>query len=132
MNKLILQQLQKLGITQKPWFNENLTEISFFKQQAQHLPEIDNELSLAIDHVYIVRFESYIVNPPPDFTLAQQWNREIPILDCFALIEVNQILGKMVKFTGCGYDYGTKTPNDNMYTGMWVPLKSITVLERIS
>ena len=127
MNNRILQQLQKLQIPNKPYFDKNTTELFF----PRYVDE-EAELTLCVGGIYIITVAPYIIYPPPNFTLTENWNNNIPITDSYLYIEVTGIVGKMIRFTGRGYDVSRQEVNSNFYDNLWLPSKSITILERVN
>ena len=128
MNKLIRQQLEKLNLPNKPEYDESTTHLVFLKQNSETVQE---NSSFVINGVYKIVIANYIVNPPPDFTLDTDWNTGRHIADTTLLIQITQLAGKMLRFTGRGYNFNTDTTNDNFYDQMWIPAKSIISYERI-
>lgn len=128
MNKLIMKQLEKLTIPNKPKFDESTTHLVFPK--TGHTEEGNNTL-FQTNGVYKIVLANYIVNPPPNFTLDINWNKGKKIQDTNLFIQVNQIAGKMIRFTGRGYIPAEDKTNDNFYDNMWIPAKSIISYERV-
>ena len=128
MNKLIRQQLEKLNLPNKPEYDESTTHLVFPKQNSETVQE---NSSFVINGVYKIVIANYIVSPPPDFTLDTDWNKGRHIADTTLLIQITQLAGKMLRFTGRGYNFNTDTTNDNFYDQMWIPAKSIISYERI-
>ncbi len=115
MNKFIKEQLQKITIPMTTW-DENTTKIVFSRQTIQQTVKSDFE----VGGVYNIEVENYILNPPPTFTLAANWNNGTnpPEKEMFA--EVLQFAGKMIKFNCKGKTTGIE------WVG-WLPRKSITM-----
>ena len=66
MNKLILKQLEKLNLPNKPDYDESSTYILFPRIR----DPIKNETcELLVNGVYKVVLANYITNPPENFTL---------------------------------------------------------------
>lgn len=128
MNKLIRQQLEKLNLPNKPLYDDLTTHLVFPKQDKETVYE---NSPFVVNGVYKIVVANYIVNPPPDFTLDTDWNRGRHIEDTTLLIQITQLAGKMLRFTGRGYNFNTDTTNDNFYDQMWIPAKSIISYERI-
>ena len=122
-----MKQLEKLNLPNKPQYDENTTHLVFPKQESILHKE---DSKFVLNGVYKIVIANYIVNPPPDFTLDTDWNKGKKILDTTLLIQVTQIAGKMIRFTGRGYNFNTDTTNNNFYDGMWIPAKSIISYER--
>lgn len=128
MNKLILKQLEKLNLPNKPDYDESSTYILFPRIRE---PIKNETCELLVNGVYKVVLANYITNPPENFTLDATWNQGRKITDTTLIIQINKFVGKMVQFTGRGYDFKTELSNDRMYENMWVPLKAITYYERV-
>ena len=127
MNKIIQKQLEKLTVPNKPQYDENTTHLVFPKRDSTSRPV---DTGLVVNGVYKIVLANYIVNPPPDFTLDIDWNKGKKILDTTLFVQINQIAGKMIRFTGRGYNFNTDETNNNFYDSMWVPAKSIISYER--
>ena len=128
MNKLILNQLEKLRIQNKPLYDEFTTHLVFSKVESFTEPD---DKSFVVNGVYKVVLANYIVDPPPTFTLDTDWNKGKKITDTTLFIQINQIAGKMIRFTGRGYNFNTDTTNNNFYDNMWIPAKSVISYERV-
>ena len=127
MNKLIMKQLGKLNIPNKPEYDDSTTHLVFPRRS--DVVEKD-DTTFVLNGVYKIVLANYIVSPPPNFTLDTDWNKGKHISDTTLLIQVTQIAGKMIRFTGRGYNFNTDTTNNNFYDNMWIPAKSIISYER--
>lgn len=128
MNKLIKKQLEKLQIPNKPEFDDFTTHL-VFPRQTSGVEKDDT--SFVVNGVYKIVLATYIVNPPPNFTLDTDWNKGKRITDLTLYIQITQIAGKMIRFTGRGYNFSTDKINNNFYDNMWIPAKSIISYERV-
>lgn len=128
MNKVIQKQLEKLKKTRNFHFDDSTTHLIFEKTRSD---VSDQDSTFVVNGVYKIVVANYIVNPPPDFTLDRDWNKGRKILDTTLLVQINQIAGKMIRFTGRGYKFDTDKTNDNFYENMWIPAKSIINYERV-
>ena len=128
MNKIIQKQLEKLTKTRNFHFDDSTTHLVF-----ERITEDVNvpDSSFVVNGVYKIVIANYIVNPPPNFTLDIDWNKGKKITDTTLFIQINQIAGKMIRFTGRGYKFDTDKTNDNFYENMWIPAKSIISYERV-
>lgn len=117
MNKFIKKELQKINPTMSEW-DDNTTKIHIDKIGTP-TPRADS--GFVVGSNYELRVEEYIINPPPSFTLASNWNFNTvpPERELYAMCI--QVMGKMIKFKCRG-----KTTNIE-WEG-WLPQKSITVL----
>ena len=44
---------------------------------------------------------------------------------------VTQILGKMIKVDGCGYDLDDNTFNNDTYIGLWLPMGGVNIVKEL-
>ena len=116
MNKFIKEQLQKVTIPMSSW-DSNTIQVFIPKQSANSNKNTDFELYKS----YNIVIEDYIINPPPTFTLASNWNFGTTPPEKELSATVLQIVGKMIKFKCIG-----KTTNIE-WEG-WLPKKSIKIL----
>lgn len=125
MNSIIKTQLEKCRVANIPEFDEDSTTIT--------IPQGSN-VSVSpyqVHRCYLIELADYILNPPPDFTLAINWNKgQIPQYKYFKC-EILQIMGKMVKFNGVGYDPIKKLDTTYVWEG-WVPQKGIKLLQELN
>ena len=114
MNKFVSAQLKKIVIP-RIYIDNNPNKIIFKKQGAN----IDTDF--IVFNTYNILVEDYILNPPPGFTLADNWNFGTNPPEKELTAKVLQIAGKMIKFDCIG-----KTTNIN-WVG-WLPKKSIKIV----
>ena len=114
MNKFIKEQLQKITIPITSW-DDDTTHI-IIKKQGSNSSE-----DFIIGNIYDIIIENYIINPPPNFTLASNWNFNTTPPERELHAKVLQIVGNMLKFQCIG-----KTTNIE-WEG-WLPKKSIKIV----
>jgi len=124
MNNLIKKQLSKCRIAQIPQYDDDTIEIYIPKSVDISGAEVE------LHNCYLIELENYIVNPPETFNLHENWNNNIkPTVKCYKC-EIIQIMGKMIRINGIGYDYENKIDLDCVWTG-WLPRKGFKVLKRL-
>jgi len=117
MNKFILEELKECRIANILPYDENSTEV---KIEGQRKPT-----ELLFGQYYSIELENYIVNPPPNFDLAENWNNGTKPSSKYMNVELVQTLGKkMVKISG------VCLPDQKFWAG-WVPRKSIVKIEEV-
>lgn len=124
MNPLLLQQLKKIKAVKLPEYDETTINLVIPKQEVLKITSVE------VGHYYLLELADYLLHPSDSFTLHQNWNNNIIPKDHYMKAEVSQILGKMIKIQGVGYDYATSTDLDTVWEG-WVPLKSVNILEEL-
>ena len=100
-----------------PSWDSNTIRINIPKQQAS---QVKQEI-FEVGKIYTILIEDYILNPPPTFTLAANWNFGTLPPEKELYVEVLQILGNMIKFK-------CKGKNTNIEWEGWLPRKSIKVI----
>lgn len=100
MNKFVKQELEKLNDI-LPYWDENTTHLVISNRSGVAYYR-DKEYSIKAGNRFTIKIENYIINQPPNFLLAENWNGgTVPpeeILD----VEVIQIMGKMTKVKAVG------------------------------
>lgn len=124
MNKLIKQQLENCRVANIPPFDDSTTHISISKGTSL------NVTPYQVHKCYIVELEHYIINPPPNFTLAQNWNHGSVPKHKFYKCEISQVMGNMVRIMGCGYDPINDIDTNDIWDG-WVPQAGIKIIKEL-
>ena len=122
MNEIIKEQLSKCKLAQIPSFDDNTTTLVLHKRE----PEKDPELN----HYYIIELEDYIVNEPDGFTLSSNWNKGSKPKYSYYRVEIIQLMGKMIKVRGIGYDPVTDTDYLELWAG-WLPRSGFHIKKEI-
>ena len=124
MNPIIKQQLENCRVANVPILSGDMTVIQIPKGS-------ENEVSpYQVNKCYLMALEDYIINPPPDFTLADNWNKGSIPKHKYYKAEIAQVMGKMVRICGCGYDIVTDTDTLYIWEG-WVPQKGIKLIREL-
>lgn len=124
MNPLIKAQLDKLKSQKRYSFDDSSLKIELKRKITFDVSDIKE------DQCYLIEVEDYILNPPEGFTLHTNWNNNIIPKHKFMKVDVNKIMGKMVKVTSIGYDVDKHQDINEMWVG-WLPQKAITIIERL-
>ena len=124
MNPIIKAQLDKCKVANLPHYDDATTSIV--------IPQ-GSTLSVSpyqLHKFYLVELSDYILNPPADFTLADNWNNGSIPKSKYYVAEIAQIVGKMIKITGCVYDITSQTSTTDSWEG-WVPQKGIKLIQEL-
>lgn len=124
MNDLIKQQLQNCKVANVPQFSDNDTQIVIPKGTSLTVSPYQ------VHKCYVIELENYIINPPQTFTLADNWNNGSVPKRKYYKCEISQVVGKMVKIIGCGYDPDTDTDFSDVWEG-WVPQNGIKLIKEL-
>ena len=119
MNKFIKDQLKKVNIAMHPYYwDDSTTTIIIQKQGTSNSVQSVQSEQFVIGGNYNIIIENYIINPPPNFSLASNWNFNTVPPEENLTATVLQIMGNMIKFKCIG-----KTTQVE-WEG-WLPRKSI-------
>lgn len=124
MNELIKKQLQKCKVARIPEFDDNTTQITISRDSVLVVNEY------MIHKYFICELADYMINPPPNFTLADNWNRGTKPKYKHYKCEISAVMGDMCRITGCGYNLATDTDYNEMWEG-WVPIEGIKLLKEL-
>ena len=122
INPLIKAQLNNCRVAQIPEFSEDDTVIHITRGSDITITPYQ------IGKCYLVELADYIINPPADYTLSANWNQgRVPTHKHYKC-QVLNVMGKMVRIFGSGYDIINDTDDLNVWDG-WVPQKGIKIIE---
>lgn len=96
MNKFVKQELEKLNDI-LPYWDENTTHLVITKDKHG---VINNPLY--IGNKFTIKIENYIINQPPNFSLAENWNGGTVPPEEILEVEIIQLMGKMTKVKAVG------------------------------
>jgi hypothetical protein len=124
MNKFALEQLRNVKVAELPPYDETTMSMVIPKQS------IGSGVGVIRDHCYVLQLAPYVLNAPEGYTLHDNWNGGIPPKHEFMKAEVTQIMGKMIRVNGIGFDYKNNIDTNDVWEG-WLPAKSITVIREL-
>ena len=125
MNKYILEQLKKCVVADVPPLNGD--------EESIYVPMGDKRMNLPtlqVNNYYLIKLENYITNPPQGFTLHVNWNKGIVPVDTYMKCHVEQIMGKMVRINGVGFDYENKVDKSSSWEG-WLPIEAVSIIQQL-
>ena len=124
MNNLIKKQLSNCRVANVPPFTDADTQLFIPKGSTVNIS------SYQLHKCFIAELEDYIINPPQNFTLSDNWNHGSVPKHKYYQCEILQLMGGMVKIIGCGYDMQTETPLSDIWEG-WVPQSGIKLIKEL-
>ena len=122
MNKFIEEELNKVKNAQI----EQISETEFVITKKKDVSDL-----IKLNSYYIIELADYITNPSENFTLASNWNRGIVPQSKYLKIMVTQMLGKMVKIDGCGFNLSSNEDLKDSYFGLWLPIGGIKIIKEL-
>ena len=122
MNWIIKEQLQKVEHIILPEWDDNTTRL-FIPRGCYKKP-----IRIEVGKYLRIEISDLVLNPPPDFTLAQNWNgNTIPPSKIFNCV-IQQVMGKMIKVDGVSVI--NDIPTNDRWSG-WLPQSEIKILGEI-
>lgn len=125
MSKRLIKQLRLCKKANIPPVNGDEKEIVIQKGEIKVPSQVD------VGGYYIIELEQYIVNPPANFTLHDNWNNGVVPKEKVMQCVVEKVMGKMVCINGIGYDRETMSYIDGTEWKGWIPQKSIEIIRRL-
>lgn len=122
INPIILEQLKQVKVADLPAYSDTDTVI--------HIPKQESDIPIVVGRCYMIELDNYLLNPPPDFNLHINWNKNIIPKDKYMNCQVLQIQGKMLKISAVGVDKNTQIINNQIWEG-WLPRKSIKIMKEL-
>ena len=122
MNKFIEEELNKCKTAKV----EQISDTEFLISQ-----KTVEEIGFQLNNYYIIELENYIINPPDTYTLSSNWNNGVIPKSKHIKAMVTQILGKMIKIDGCGFDVDANSDLNDVYLGLWLPQGGIKILKKL-
>ena len=124
MNELIKKQLKMCRVATIPQFSDCDTVVSIEKVSNKRVNEYQ------VGNYYIIEIEDYILNPSPSFNLAENWNKgSVPKHKHYKCM-VSQMVGKMIKIIGLGYDLEKEKDLSDTWEG-WLPVQGFTIVREM-
>lgn len=124
INPIIKKQFEKCIRCSVPPITDDTTSIFIPKNS------IKEKLGFKKDNCYLIEIEDYVLNPPPGFTLSQNWNSGTNPPGKYMNICCIQLMGKMVKVDGVEFNMEQNTPMDKVWCG-WLPTAAVKILKEI-
>ena len=124
MNPIIKDQLERCKVAQLPAYSDEDTLICIPKGAGVEVSPYQ------VHKCYLMELADWIIHPSDDFTLAANWNKGSVPKSSYYLAEISQVMGKMVKITGRGYDVTTSQPTMDMWEGL-LPQKGIKLIKEL-
>lgn len=124
INPIIKKQFEKCIRCSVPLVTDDTTSIFIPKNS------IKEKIGFKKDNYYLIEIEDYVINPPPGFTLAQNWNNGTSPPNKYMNVCCIQIMGKMIKIDGVVFDVEQNTPLNNSWCG-WLPVAAVKIIKEI-
>ena len=122
MNPIVKRELEKVR-AKLPEYDDSTTLIWILRDTTAP------SSTLKEGGIYLIEVADYVLNEPPNFTLAANWNKGIVPVSKQLSIQVVKIAGKMVQINGDGFDEQSRTLKPDKYKEFWLPMASIKILD---
>lgn len=132
MNKIAYEQLKSCKVAEVGNIDLSTTHVLINRSRGVQSKDLFSESQddFGLGDKYLIKVEKYIINPPKHFTLADNWNNGTVPPSEYMVVEVIQIVGKMIKVSAVAYDYIQNKILDKAWVG-WLPKKSMSILQKL-
>ena len=124
MNKVVKQQLTQCKVADIPVFDDATTMLFIPKASSSAINQYH------LHKYYMIEIEDYILNPPPDFTLAANWNKGTNPPAKYMNVEICSIQGKMIQVSGVSFNPNNPTEMPKHWIG-WLPQKGLKIVKQL-
>lgn len=114
MNKFLLAELDKLGLTWQP-------NIYIPKKTGVRLKENEG---------FIIKVNDRLLNLPQNDPLIVNWNNGMKFIYRYYKVSVEKLLPDRMKVTGIGFDLENNKNLDGTFFG-WIPIRDVEVIKKI-
>lgn len=125
MNEIIKKQLEACVVANVPYFDQNTTEIFIEKGSVMRVTPYQ------VGKCYLLEVAMHVIDPSEQKTLAANWNKGLSPKHRHYKCEILQVMGKMIKIVGCGYDMESHTDTLDMWEG-WLPQSSVKIISELN
>lgn len=123
LNPLMKEQLNKCEVADIPSFDDNTLELV--------IPKKSKEKNFQLNKYYIVELADYLVNPGEIVSFHINWNQGRVPKNKYLKVCVSQLMGKMIKVDGIGFDPKSNKDLEDFYTNLWLPSNDVKIIKEI-
>lgn len=124
MSKFLSKQLKMVTAVDLSDVPDDFHVLCIDKQKT--LQNVD----IHIGESFLIELENYIIHPSENFTLHKNFNNNIAPTEKFMRVIVLEIMGKMVKIEGMGFNMKTHENVGEIWVG-WLPRKSMKIKKEL-
>ena len=119
MNKIIKEQLNKIQVANMNNYNENNYSFTIPKYNADRFED---------DKCYLIELDNSLIINDEESLLQCNWNNGTYPSHKYLKIDVNKVMGKMIKVNSIAYDYVNQKDLNVIWSG-WLPIDLIKIIE---
>jgi len=119
MNKIIKEQLNKIQVADMSNYNKDTYSFIIPKYNADRFEE---------DKCYLIELDNILIIDNKESILQSNWNNNTYPKHKYLKIDVNKVMGKMIKVNSIGYDCINKKDLNEIWSG-WLPIDLIKIIE---
>lgn len=123
LNPLMKEQLNKCEVADIPSFDDNTLELV--------IPKKSKEKNFQLNKYYIVELADYLINPGEIVSFHINWNQGRVPKSKYLKVCISQLMGKMIKVDGIGFDPKSNKDLEDFYTNLWLPSNDVKIIKEI-
>lgn len=123
LNPLMKEQLNKCEVADIPLFDDNTLELV--------IPKKSKEKNFQLNKYYIVELADYLINPGEIVSFHINWNQGRVPKSKYLKVCISQLMGKMIKVDGIGFDPKSNKDLEDFYTNLWLPSNDVKIIKEI-
>ena len=123
LNPLIKEQLNKCEVADIPSFDDNTLELI--------IPKKSKEKNFQLNKYYIVELADYLINPGEIVSFHINWNQGRVPKSKYLKVCISQLMGKMIKVDGIGFNPKSNEDLEDFYTNLWLPSNDVKIIKEI-
>lgn len=123
LNPLIKEQLNKCEVADIPSFDDNTLELI--------IPKKSKEKNFQLNKYYIVELADYLINPGEIVSFHINWNQGRVPKSKYLKVCISQLMGKMIKVDGIGFNPKSNEDLEDFYTNLWLPSNDVKIVKEI-
>lgn len=123
INPYIKEQLEKCEVADIPSLKEDPLNIS--------IPKKSKNKRFQLNKCYIIELDDYLINPNSMVSFHINWNQSRVPKSKYLKVCIIQIMGKMIKIDGLGYNIEVDCDLNDIYNDMWLPSQDVRIIKEI-
>lgn len=123
MNKYVINQLQKCKVACIPEYDSSTRHLIIPKATT-------TKQLMQVGKCFLIRISDQVMHNPNNIISHDNWNNGKAPVRPYMKVEINKVMGDMVKVLGIGYDHISNIDTNEIWEG-WLPIHQIQIINSI-